>query len=168
MGSSQPVIKQVSFVSLIPQILVLFALVFIFYVLNLGDPVLMGAGSYLVISFIVRRFIPIYHRNGMRYFRARDYEKARKQFEKSYVFFKEHEWIDKYRFIVLLSSSRVSYREMALINIAFCYGQLGNGKMSKEYYEKTLMEFPESQMAVSALKMYDAARNMEHLEKDDI
>jgi hypothetical protein len=42
---------------------------------------------------------------------------------------------------------------MALNNIAFCYGQLGNGNLSKEYYQKTLDEFPESGLAKAALRL---------------
>ena len=42
---------------------------------------------------------------------------------------------------------------MALLNIAFCYSQKGNGSKAKEYYEKTLQQFPGSEMAKSALRM---------------
>lgn len=60
----------------------------------------------------------------------------------------------------MLSSSRISYTEMALANIAFCYGQLGEGAKSKEYYENILKEFPDSQIAIVSLKMFDAAKDM--------
>lgn len=73
-------------------------------------------------------------------------------FEKSYEFFARHIWMDKYRYLVMLSSGRLSYREMALINIAFCYGQAGNGIMARGYYERTLQEFPDSSVAKTALK----------------
>ena len=42
---------------------------------------------------------------------------------------------------------------MALLNIAFCYGQIDQGKKSKEFYQRTLNEFPNSSLAASALKM---------------
>ena len=77
----------------------------------------------------------------------------------SYGFFNKKQWIDKYRFIILLSASRISYKEMALLNIAFCYGQLGDGKRSREFYEKTLTEFPDSEMAKTALNMLNAVKN---------
>lgn len=77
-------------------------------------------------------------------------------FEKSYDFFKKHNWLDKYRYLTLLSSSKMAYREMALNNIAFCYGQAGDGIRSKEYYEKTLREFPDNGMAKVGLKMLNA------------
>ena len=49
---------------------------------------------------------------------------------------------------------------MALANIAFCYGQLGEGAKSKEYYENILKVFPDSQIAIVSLKMFDAAKDM--------
>ena len=39
---------------------------------------------------------------------------------------------------------------MGLCNIAYCYGQIGDGQKAKEYYEKTLAEFPESGLAIAA------------------
>lgn len=94
--------------------------------------------------------------NGIKKNNAEKFEEAILDFEKSYTFFKKYGWIDKYRFITLLSSSKMSYREMALANIGFCYSQIGNGIKSKEYYERTLAEFPESGLAKSALKMINS------------
>ena len=45
---------------------------------------------------------------------------------------------------------------MALLNIAFCYSQIDQGKKAKEYYQRVLNEFPESGMATAALKMIDS------------
>ena len=47
---------------------------------------------------------------------------------------------------------------MALVNIAFAYSQIGNGEKAKEYYLRTLDEFPESGMASSALRMIESAQ----------
>ena len=44
---------------------------------------------------------------------------------------------------------------MALLNIAFCHAQLGNGELAKEYYQKTLHEFPDSGMAKASLNMIE-------------
>ncbi len=49
---------------------------------------------------------------------------------------------------------------MALLNIAFCYGQSGNGKRSKEYYEKTLREFSNSEIAKASLQMFESAKDL--------
>ena len=81
------------------------------------------------------------------------FEQAIQYFSNSYEFFKKNHWLDKYRYLTLLSSSSMSYKEMALINIAYCYNQLGNRKLSKESYEKTLDEYPSNGMALASLKL---------------
>lgn len=50
----------------------------------------------------------------------------------------------------------MTYQEMALANIAFCYGQAGNGKKSIEYYTRTLKEFPNNGIAKASLKMLNS------------
>lgn len=42
---------------------------------------------------------------------------------------------------------------------AFCYGQSGDGKRSKEFYEKTLREFPNSEIAKASLRMFESAKD---------
>ncbi len=79
------------------------------------------------------------------------------EFKLSYDFFTRHPWIDDWRFITLLSSSRVSYREMALLNMAFCHAQEGDGVKAKEFYQRTLKEFPDSGMAKASLRMIESA-----------
>jgi Tfp pilus assembly protein PilF len=56
----------------------------------------------------------------------------------------------------MLTHAAMPYREMALINIAFCYSQLGNVGQAKAYYQRTLQEFPTSSMARTALNTYEA------------
>jgi Tfp pilus assembly protein PilF len=51
------------------------------------------------------------------------------------------------------------YREMALNNIAFCYGQIGDGANAKKYYLKTLEEFPGNPLATAGLALMRAAEN---------
>jgi len=161
MSSAQPTIRQVKWISLIPQLSIMGVLIYIYCLIKVSDPVLYGILTYLSLSIALRQIIPRYHRKGISYYKVKQYEKAIVEFKKSYEFFKKHRWIDKNRFIVLLSSSRISYLEMSLINIAFCYGQLGDGKKSKQWYEKALSEFPDSQMAITALKMLDAGKSVE-------
>jgi len=49
---------------------------------------------------------------------------------------------------------------MSLLNIAFCYGQIGEGAKSIEYYKKTLTEFPKSEIAKASLKMFESAERI--------
>jgi hypothetical protein len=49
---------------------------------------------------------------------------------------------------------------MALLNIAFCYGQSKDWKRSKEYYKETLTEFPHSEIGKASLRMFESAKEL--------
>ena len=51
----------------------------------------------------------------------------------------------------------MSYREMALINTAFCFVQIGEFEQARSHYEQCLRRFPDSELANAALKSMDAA-----------
>lgn len=159
MSSKVPIVRQIAWISIVPQLLVMGLIMLIWYQFNKSYFFLFGAITYLMISQLLRRIIAREHRKGMVKVKLEDYERAIPHFKNSYEFFKENEWIDKYRFLTLLSSGKMSYKEMALNNIAFCYGQVGNGKLSKEYYEKTLNEFPESGIAKAGLRLLNSMSN---------
>ncbi|MDC7223261.1 MAG: hypothetical protein PQJ60_05925 [Spirochaetales bacterium] len=93
------------------------------------------------------------HRKGIRLFKQKRFEEAIPYFQESYSYFMKNKWLDKYRYITMLSSSRISYTEMALLNEAFCLCQLEKKAEAIEKYEMVLHFFPESEMAASALKM---------------
>jgi tetratricopeptide (TPR) repeat protein len=160
MASKKPIVRQIAWLSLLPQIpLIAFFVVFA-RLIGFQNYVLAGATIYLSISILLRFGVPFHHRKGIALFKKGSYIEAIPFFEKSYAFFKRNKWIDKYRYITLLSSSRISYTEMALLNIAFCYGQSGDGKKSKEYYQKALIEFPESEIAKASLQMFESAKDL--------
>ncbi|TKG91987.1 hypothetical protein EYV94_20460 [Puteibacter caeruleilacunae] len=156
MSSNAPVVKQVAWISLIPQLSIMGLITLIWYQYDHELFILYGAVSYLIVSYILRTTIPLHQRKGMHKLKTGNFEVAIREFEKSYAFFKEHEWLDKYRFLILLNSSRISFKEMALNNIAYCYGQIGEGAKAKHYYERTLNEFPESGLAQAGLRMIKA------------
>ena len=52
----------------------------------------------------------------------------------------------------MLDSSALSYREMALVNIAYSYVQLDEKATALKYYQRALEEFPESKMAQSGIE----------------
>ena len=135
MSSKAPTVRQIAWISLFPQLLVMGIIMFIWYQFNKSDFFIYGAITYLIMSQLLRRTIAKEHRKGMVKVKIEDFENAIPHFERSYEYFKRNEWVDKYRFLTLLSSGKMTYKEMALNNIAFCYGQIGKGKISKEYYE---------------------------------
>ena len=107
---------------------------------------------YLVWSIGSRYILPRAHRRGVQLTRQRRWPEAQSQFESSYDFFSRHAWIDQFRFLTMLSASRVSYREMALLNIATCQLQQKQVAEAKATYRLILEEFPGSPMAESALE----------------
>lgn len=156
MSSGTPIIRQTAWISLIPQAMFMALLAFIWYLLEADNPYFYGLFTYIILSFLLRFAIPRSHRNGIILVKNGRYDLAIEHFENSYAFFKKYEWVDKYRYLVLLNSSRSSYREMALVNLAFCYAQEGDGEQARACYERTLHEFPGSKIAVIGLKMLDA------------
>jgi hypothetical protein len=161
MGSKMPMVKQIGWLSVIPQIIVFSLIIFIYYLFGVYNFLLFGSITYLFISFSLRNLIAKDHRKGIRCLRSRKYDEAIINFQKSYEYFTKNKWIDKFRYISLLSSSRISYREMALCNIAFIYGQIGDGGKSEYYYCIALNEFPDSMIAKSALNIINSIKNNE-------
>jgi len=161
MGSKMPMIKQIGWLSIIPQLMFLTLLIFIYYLFGIENYWLFGAITYLLISFTLRNLIAREHRKGIICLRRQKYDEAIINFQKGYEFFNKYKWIDKYRYIILLSSTRITYREMALCNIAFIYGQIGDGVKSEYYYTMALNEFPDSMIAKSVLNMINSIKDSE-------
>ena len=129
MSSGKPMIRQPAWLSLVPQLLFMAVLVALCslaihsFVMALEVAMMI----YLAIFILLRTAIPHHHRKGISLLKTNHYLQAIEEFEKSYTFFTRHAWIDRWRYITLLSSSKISYTEMALLNIAFCYSQIDDG-----------------------------------------
>ncbi len=154
--SSQTMVKQPGKIYIL-QLLVIIILMFVFQLFGINNSVVYAATTYLFVAIILRIKLLAPHKRGMDYYRKSEYDKAIIEFQRSFDFFWKYSWIDKYRYVTLLSS-QVSYIEMALLNMAFCYGQLGNKEMAKQLYIKTLSLFPSCEMAKEALKTIDAIK----------
>jgi len=156
MSSGTPIVRQVSWLAVVPQLAAMSGAMFVAYLVGAPDPMVCGAAGYLIYSFGSRRLLTRSHRAGIRLVKRGQFAEASKRFQESLQFFERYPWIDRFRSFVLMSPSAVSYQEMALANIAFCYGQLGNGEQSRTYYKKCLERFPESGLATAALRMLDS------------
>ncbi len=124
-----------------------------YHSLGLGEPVILGAFTYILLSWGLRNVFAKDQARGMQLVKQQKFTEAIFFFEKSVTFFSNNTWIDKFRFLTILSMSKMTYKEMGLCNIAFCYSQTGNGVKAKEYYERTLAEFPENGLAKAGLNM---------------
>lgn len=167
MSSKVPVVKQIAWMSIIPQLIILFIIILIFVQLQVPNPPIIGAIVYWTCSLGLRYFVPKSHREGMKFTKQQEYEKAIDSFKNSYEFFTKYRWVDNNRYLTLLSSSRMCYREMALCNIAFCYSQIGKGTKAIEYYSLVLEEFPENGLAISGLAILNSMKEQTEITEND-
>lgn len=155
MASNLPIVKQINILSIFVQILLLSIISFGFYQIDKTNYIFYSLGTFFILMLILRYLVPRDHRKGVSLYKKQCFSEAIPYFEKSYLFFTSHNCLDKYRFITMLSSSKISYTEMALLNKAFCLGQVGKKDESIAAYKKVLDEFSDSKIAESALRMME-------------
>lgn len=156
MASNLPTARQVDWISIIPHLAIMWLIMFAYFMANSTQFIIFGALTYLVLSYSLRNFVPLDHKVGMRLVHKKEFQNAVPYFHKSYDFSNKYSWIDKYRYVTLLSSSKMCYKEIALNNIAFCYGQLGEGEKAVEYYSYLHKEYPDNEMAKAALNLINS------------
>lgn len=129
-------------------------------IVGLGEILSLFTEAYMIIAFALyavgtislKKLVPKDLRKGMELVRAGQFREAISAFKASYDFFTDKAWIDKYRAVTMLSVSPMSYREMSLINIGFCYHQIGEIDKSRKIYEKILKEYPKNDIAKITLE----------------
>ncbi|MEW6108177.1 MAG: tetratricopeptide repeat protein [Nitrospirota bacterium] len=158
MHGNTPVIKRYGWSSILPQLIVFLMIMIVIRKLSGGysvsEAMLPSVLIYIALSIGLRHGLIHSHRRGVKLIRRGMFRDAIPFFEKSYSFFSKHPQLDKWRYVALMSVSAISYKEMALCNIAFCYARIGDREASRGYYEKALSEFPESILAKSALDIF--------------
>src|SRR5688572_26463427 len=112
MASGTPIIRQINWLAIGLHLCIFVALVYLFQFLQMGAPSLMAIAAYLVLAYFLRFFLAKYHRYGMMFLKRNEFETAISYFEASYAYFQEKPWLDRFRAFFLLSSSRISYKEM--------------------------------------------------------
>jgi tetratricopeptide (TPR) repeat protein len=139
---------------IIPQVILILT---IFWAVSLyvkdGYEIYYGIIIYWIILILLRNLVAKAHRKGVALMKRNDFGQAIVYFQKSVDYFDENPWVDKYRYITLLSASRMTYREMGLCNIAFSLTQLGRGNEAKEIYSEIIEQYPENGTAIAALNM---------------
>ena len=151
-----PIVRPISWINAAISVSILAAFVLVAWTFARTSGVFWGAIAYLAISQILRRTIPHHHRSAICHCKRQEFQQAITEFEKSIAFFSNNVWVDKYRAITMLSSSGMSYREMGMVSLGFCYAQLGDGMNARRTYEDCLRDYPNNGMAESALRMLDA------------
>lgn len=163
MSAKQPAIRSTSWRMLVPQVVIMLLLIILAAAVFKPQPpvlaVTIGAGVYLLYSYGIRWWVLKPHKQGLKLTFAGDYHAAIASHDKSLRFFERHPWIDRFRAVTLLTPSAFSFTEMALMNMAYCYGQLGDIQAAKAFYQQTLNQYPDNEVAAAALNLINAAQN---------
>jgi tetratricopeptide (TPR) repeat protein len=166
MSKQTQVWRKTSWLSLVPQLLLMLAVMFFIWKVFLPDDFLLasayGAAIYLIYSFGSKAFLLKNHRRGVYLIKLHSYQDAINEFRSSYQFLNKYFWLDKYRFITMLDSSAISYREMALCNIAYSYARLNEKDAALQSYRRAMQEFPESEIAKSGIEYLVSERSLKN------
>ena len=108
---------------------------------------------YFVYGAAARSFILWRHQRAMKLFRRRNYRDAIPAFEQSERYLAANPWIDRQRWIVLLSASAISYREMALFNIGAAHVHLDHPGPARRAFNHFLDVAPRSPLAPTVRKI---------------
>ena len=66
MSSKTPTTKQISLISIVPQLIAMGIIMLLWYLINSEKAILYGASTYLAISLSLRNLIPKNHKNKMK------------------------------------------------------------------------------------------------------
>lgn len=137
----------VSAMSLLIQGIFLMLLYFLFVYSGADEPFLWAAMAYLMLSYGLRYFVPLQHRKGIRQLKEGNYEAAQESFHKSYVFFTRFKWLDTFRALTVFTVSKMSFKELALLNRAQALISLNRVGEANELIEVCLKLYPKNSIA---------------------
>ncbi|MCB0706844.1 MAG: hypothetical protein KDC34_16120 [Saprospiraceae bacterium] len=150
-------IRTISWPAVAVQVIILAFLIKLLSWMGLSNPFpfLVGPPFYLFIAFGLRGWLEEDHRKGMKAIRSQNYHAALEYFDQSIEFFENYPKVDKYRALTLLSAARFSFREMGMVNKAYCLGQVGRVSEMAALYRQVFQEYPENDIARMALELMD-------------
>jgi len=158
--SNSPIIRPISWLATLPQFVALALAVLVGIYFSPADWVLgmvLGTAAYLLYSFGSRLLLARHHSAGISLSQQGRYPDAISRYQRSLEFFDRYPWIDRYRSLVMMAPSALSYREMALINMGACSNQIGDYEQARAYYAECLTRYPGNTLATAVLHQMDAA-----------
>lgn len=108
--------------------------------------------AYLLVTLFIRRRLLAHHRAGLRAIRRGAWDAAVGHFRASHDTFSRRPALDRHRWL-FLSGSSMSFAEMGLLNVAFCQAQAGRRAEAQATYERVLVEFHGSPLAITSLNL---------------
>jgi len=155
-----PTILKVNWLRAVPHLLAIALAGYIINTISIfqdwSSSLLAGWIIIIIYRLIIRYTVTKDHARGMKLVKTQRFQEAVEAFQKSRAFFEKHPTLDKWRSIIFLSPGKYGYKEMALANLGFVYGQLGEGKKSIEFYEECLKLNPGNGVAKAALNLINA------------
>jgi tetratricopeptide (TPR) repeat protein len=162
MSAKIPTDRRIAWSYTVPHLLLMFGLILLLWKVKFPNKfdlaMLYGALGYLAYSFGSKAILLRHHKQAIRLSKLGLFREAIAEFRSSYSFLSKYPWVDQYRFMTMLDSSAVPYREMALCNIAFSHVQLDETAEARVYYRKALEEFPRSEMPKSGLEHVESSK----------
>lgn len=156
MLNNLPILRQVEWKFLIFQLVIIALFCYLYYALKVEYWYFFASFSYSFLALRLRKTIAKSHRHGIMLVRNGNFPAAIPYLERSVAYFKKNQWVDQYRFITLMSSSKFSYKEIALCNLAYCFVQINNRAQAISLYKEVLQQNPNNGFAKTALNMMTA------------
>jgi tetratricopeptide (TPR) repeat protein len=147
-----PLSRQFNILGILCQLAVLGLIALGFYFIDPANFFFYALFAYFGLTLALHYLVPAHQRRGLALVNRREFAEAIPEFEESYRFFKRHAWVDRFRFITVLDSSRLSYAELALLNRAHCLLMCGRRTEAIRAYRELLEEFPANEAAKKALQ----------------
>lgn len=142
MASKIPVIRNTNYLYFIPQAAILLLIILGLLFFGIEHYLILGFSLYFLLSIYLKVLVPKWHRKGIFFMKKGNLQTAILAFQRSYEYFQRYSWIDQYRAFTLFSTSQYSYSEMALMNIIWCFEQLGDKKNAVKYHKLLKEKFP--------------------------
>jgi hypothetical protein len=120
-----PVARQIAWQSVISQIILMCICIgVVSYLGKFSVPaIFLGALIYIFYYAIIKYSLERAFSKGLSLINKGEFKQAIVEFETAYDFYSRYPWVDQWRFI-FLHSSPMSYRAIALVNIAVCYSKI--------------------------------------------
>jgi tetratricopeptide (TPR) repeat protein len=152
--------SQTNPIAIIPKLLFYGLLCLCFYPVDQKAFFMIGLFAYIMLAALARWiFFPNSLYENTKMLRQAKFAEAIPLIQKTIDYYAKHQWIDRYKYALQISSSRWSIIETSICNMDYCYLQIGNVEKSKEIYAYVLEENPEN---FNARNMSNTINIVEH------
>jgi len=163
MKQNVPLIRNVNYPAFFLQLVVIAAIIggfaWLFWAVLGIWSTLLGLAVLLIYVKGVQWVFMRYHRAGMKLMQAGKYDEALVPLQHALEFYNEHPQLDRLRHVLLVSASAFSFREVALMNIAYCFGQMGDKEKMVKHYERLAIEYPNNVTAQNTLRFIETIQS---------